>query len=280
VVNVTLNLLEGAPSGWAERKAAPFTITPLRAGAACLGEKDEHGDPEGRYVRTTDYGGQEHESGRGDEKSGITLGTAMTISGAAVSPSMGYHSSPATSFLMTLFDVRLGAWLPNPGVTQRWTPAKPSNALRPLFNEMLGRANDKRSDVYLSDGGHFDNLGVYEMLRRRCRIIVAIDTGSDPEYKYSGSGNALRLAAIDFSINVRFVAPIKSKRDSMPLAPCQIIIRMRLRVICCTSSRGCRKRCRRTCWRTSRRMRTSPTRQRQTSSSARVSSKATAHWAN
>ena len=40
VVNVTLNLLEGAPSGWAERKAAPFTITPLRAGAACLGDKD------------------------------------------------------------------------------------------------------------------------------------------------------------------------------------------------------------------------------------------------
>ena len=118
VVNVTLNLLEGAPSGWAERKAAPFTITPLRAGAACLGDKDEHGDPEGRYVRTTDYGGQEHESGHEDEKSGITLGTAMTISGAAVSPSMGYHSSPATAFLMTLFDVRLGAWLPNPGVTQ------------------------------------------------------------------------------------------------------------------------------------------------------------------
>jgi predicted acylesterase/phospholipase RssA len=214
VVNVTLNLLEGAPSGWAERKAAPFTITPLRAGAACLGDKDEHGDPEGRYVRTADYGGQEHESGHGDEKSGITLGTAMTISGAAVSPSMGYHSSPATSFLMTLFDVRLGAWLPNPGVTQRWTPAKPSNALRPLFNEMLGRANDKRSDVYLSDGGHFDNLGVYEMLRRRCRIIVAIDTGSDPEYKYLDLGNALRLATIDFDINVRFVAPIiKGKRD-------------------------------------------------------------------
>ena len=63
VVNVTLNLLEGAPSGWAERKAAPFTITPLRAGAACLGGQDAHGDPEGRYVRTTDYGGQEHEVG-------------------------------------------------------------------------------------------------------------------------------------------------------------------------------------------------------------------------
>ena len=122
---------------------------------------------------------------------------------------MGYHSSPATSFLMTLFDVRLGAWLPNPGVSQRWTPAKPSNALRPLFNEMLGRANDKRSDVYLSDGGHFDNLGVYEMLRRQCRRIVVIDAGCDPEYHYADLGRALRMAAIDLD-----VTSISSRRSS------------------------------------------------------------------
>ncbi|HEY2619295.1 MAG TPA: hypothetical protein VGI78_18280 [Acetobacteraceae bacterium] len=208
VVNVTLNLLEGAPSGWAERKAAPFTITPLRAGAACLGERDTHGDTPGCYVRTADYGGQEHDAGLEDVASGITLGTAITISGAAVSPNMGYHSSPATAFLMTLFDVRLGAWLPNPGVTQRWTPAKPSNALRPLFNEMLGRANDRQADVYLSDGGHFDNLGVYEMLRRRCRIIVSIDAGCDPEYHYTDLGRALRMASIDLHVTIDFVAPV------------------------------------------------------------------------
>ena len=66
---------------------------------------------------------------------------------------------------------------------------------------MLGRANDTRADIYLSDGGHFDNLGVYEMLRRRCRIIVAIDAGCDPDYQYADLGAALRLAAIDFDIN-------------------------------------------------------------------------------
>ncbi len=208
VVNVTLNLLDGAPSGWAERKAAPFTITPLRAGAACLGAKDAQGEPEGSYVRTTDYGGQEHDAGLEDVASGITLGTAMTISGAAVSPNMGYHSSPATAFLMTLFDVRLGAWLPNPGVAQRWTPAKPSNALRPLFNEMLGRANDRQADVYLSDGGHFDNLGIYEMLRRRCSIIVSIDAGCDPEYHYTDLGRALRMASIDLHATVDFITPV------------------------------------------------------------------------
>jgi hypothetical protein len=208
VVNITLNLLEGAPSGWAEREAAPFTITPLRSGAACLGRSQRDDDPPGRYVRTSHYSGQEHESGPQDEATGITLGTAMTISGAAVSPNMGYHSSPATSFVMTLFDVRLGAWLPNPGVEQQWTPAKPSNALWPLFNEMFGRANDRKADVYLSDGGHFDNLGVYEMLRRKCRRIVAIDAGCDPEYHYADLGRALRMAAIDLYVTVDFVAPV------------------------------------------------------------------------
>ena len=168
----------------------------------------QQGDAEGRYVRTMDYAGQEHESGLEDVKSGITLGTAMTISGAAVSPNQGYHSSPATAFLMTLFNVRLGAWLPNPGVGQRWTPAKPSNALLPLFNEMFGRANDQRSDVYLSDGGHFDNLGVYEMLRRQCRRIVVIDAGCDPEYHYVDLGRALRMASIDLHVTVDFIAPV------------------------------------------------------------------------
>jgi hypothetical protein len=208
VVNLTLNLLNSAPSSWAERKAAPFTVTPLRAGAACLGGSEEDGDPPGRYVRTGEYAGQEHESGPQDEASGITLGTAMTISGAAVSPDMGYHSSPAASFIMTLFDVRLGAWLPNPGVGRQWSPAKPSNALWPLFNEMFGRANDQKADIYLSDGGHFDNLGIYEMMRRGCRLIVAIDAGCDPDYRYIDLGRAVRMASIDFYMTVDFIAPL------------------------------------------------------------------------
>jgi Patatin-like phospholipase len=208
VVNVTLNLLDGAPNSWAERKAAPFTITPLRSGAACLGRSQQDSDPPGRYVRTNQYAGQEHESGPQDEATGITLGTAMTISGAAVSPDMGYHSSPATAFLMTLFDVRLGAWLPNPGAERQWSRAKPSNALWPLFNEMFGRANDRKADIYLSDGGHFDNLGVYEMLRRRCRRIVMIDADCDPDYHYADLGRALRMAAIDLHVTVEFMTPL------------------------------------------------------------------------
>jgi hypothetical protein len=138
----------------------------------------------------------------------------MTISGAAISPERGYHSSPATAFLMTLFNVRLGAWLPNPGFGRSWSASKPSNALWPLFNEMFGRATDQKANVYLSDGGHFDNLGLYEMLRRRCNLIVVIDACADPEYDYDDLGRAVRLASIDLALTIDFVRPVvKGKHD-------------------------------------------------------------------
>ena len=73
----------------------------------------------GNYVRTENYGGQERETGWSDRSGGMTLATAITLSGAAVSPAMGYHSRPATAFLMTLFNVRLGAWRPNPARASR-----------------------------------------------------------------------------------------------------------------------------------------------------------------
>jgi hypothetical protein len=207
VVNLALNLDENAQSASTERKVAPFTITPLRAGAACLGEKDEQGDAEGRYVSTTDYAGQEHESGRDDVHSGITLGTAMAISGLGEGGWGRNYSSPTTKLLTTLFKVRLGAWLPNPAVGQRWSPGKPSNAVLPVFNEMLGRANDDRSDVYLTGGSDFDGLGLYEMLRRQCNLILVIDANADPDYEYADLGRVQDLARSELGADVHFITP-------------------------------------------------------------------------
>jgi hypothetical protein len=71
-------------------------------------------------------------------------------------------------------------------------------------SEAFARTNDKSKYVYLSDGGHFDNLGVYEMLRRRCRLIVVSDATSDPDYAYADLGSVVRRAAIDFGIRITF----------------------------------------------------------------------------
>ncbi len=110
VINVALNLTATTRTAWNQRKAAAFTMTPLACGSPILsppGSKVE--SPVGCYVPTSLYGGSEHETGRRDEPTGMSLATAMTISGAALSPNWGYHSSPMTAFLMTLFNVRLGA---------------------------------------------------------------------------------------------------------------------------------------------------------------------------
>ena len=93
---------------------------------------------------------------------GVALGTAMTISGAAANQNMGYHSSPFVTFLMTLFNARLGAWLGNTNDHGDGTfaLAGPRNALGVFVTELLGRTDARRGFVNLSDGGHFENLSV------------------------------------------------------------------------------------------------------------------------
>jgi hypothetical protein len=130
----------------------------------------------------------------------------MAISGAAASPNMGYHSSPPLALLMTLFNVRLGWWLGNP-THGAWNISGPRLAILPFIMELFGLTDDERRFVYLSDGGHFENLGIYEMLRRRCRTIVAIDGACDPKFEFEDLGNLIRKARIDFGAEVCFSQP-------------------------------------------------------------------------
>jgi hypothetical protein len=130
----------------------------------------------------------------------------MAISGAAASPNMGYHSSPSVTLLLALFNARLGWWLGNPGVEgdKTYRHEGPATAIVPLVQETFGLSTDDKPYVYLSDGGHFENLGLYEMVRRRCRFIVAIDAGCDPDFAFEDLGNAVRKIFIDLGIRITF----------------------------------------------------------------------------
>ncbi len=226
VINTTLNLTVPKRTAWSERKAAPFTITPLRSGADCLplpivsgNATEPAGCDKGVFVRTECYGGGEEEGSAADSKAGFTLGGAMTLSGAAASPAMGSHTRPAVAFMMTLFDVRLGAWLPNPAKTDNadaLNHGRPRNALFALLAEMLGRANDQSENIYLSDGGHFDNLGLYEMLRRECRRIVVVDAGQDGGYLYADLGDSVRRVAIDLGAVLTFSPAVRQEIGMLP----------------------------------------------------------------
>ena len=194
LVNMALNLVRGDNLAWQERKAGSFAASPIYTGAWDLG-----------FRETRRYGGP----------SGLSLGTAVAISGAAASPNMGYHSSPALSFLLTLFNVRLGWWLGNPRF-DTYEKRNPTNTLWPFLNEATGNTNDTFPYVYLSDGGHFENLGLYEMVLRRCACIVISDGGADPSFGFEDLGNAIRKIRIDFGIDITIDAKglfPRSKKD-------------------------------------------------------------------
>jgi hypothetical protein len=105
-----------------------------------------------------------------------------------------------------LFNVRLGAWKGNPGAegNKAYWRKGPEWSFLPLIREALGMTSDDHPYVYLSDGGHFDNLGLYEMIRRRCSLIVVSDAGCDPHCRFEDLGNALRKISIDLKTRIIF----------------------------------------------------------------------------
>jgi len=191
VLNITLNVVSTKRLAWQQRKAESFTVSPLHCGSSYVG-----------FRPSKDYG----DSVRTTAGNGIALGTAMAISGAAVSPNMGYYSSPSITLLMTLFNVRLGWWLGNPGPAgeDTYRTEGPYWAAKPLFDEAFGQTTDQSRYVYLSDGGHFEDLGLYEMVRRRCRFIFVIDAGEDAKFAFEDLGNAVRKIYIDLGIRIAF----------------------------------------------------------------------------
>jgi hypothetical protein len=110
------------------------------------------------------------------------------------------------TFLLALFNARLGWWLGNPGSAGKDTYQDyyVKQPVRWLLRELRGKTNRTAEYVYLSDGGHFENLGLYEVVRRRCRFIVVSDAGCDPEASFEDLGNAIRKIRIDLGIAIEF----------------------------------------------------------------------------
>ena len=215
IVNMTLNLVSGQTLAWRQRQAASLAASALHAGSAFLGYRRTSvplGASEPDAPVPSLYGGPK----------GISLGTAFTISGAAASPQAGYNSSPAVTFLMALFNARLGWWLGNPGAYGDGTfeLACPRIGVLPLLKEMFGLTTTTNDFVFLSDGGHFENLGLYEMVLRRCRFILVSDGGCDATASFEDLGNALRKIRIDLGVSIDFPTkmPIFS-RDSTSDGP-------------------------------------------------------------
>jgi hypothetical protein len=185
IINCTLNLGGSSDLTIHTRQSASFSVTPLFSGASRkkVGYAPTPRNDEGRCFA-----------------GGVTLGEAISVSGAAASPNMGYNTSPLVSFLMTLFNVRLGWWFPNPAKSAWFKDRPPSG--RYLGSELLGIANENRDFVNISDGGHFENLGIYELIRRKARVIVASDAECDETMTFGSLGNVVRIAETDFGAKI------------------------------------------------------------------------------
>lgn len=170
-----------------------------RAGDFYLFSRDVCGSPYTGYVKTTDLEAAEPR---------LDLGTAMAISGAAAHTNMGWRSMKNFRFLMALFNVRLGYWVPNlkiwnkPSKAQwlkKWTVGLPY-----LLAEMGGRIQENMNFLNLSDGGHIENLGAYELLRRKCKFIISVDGGGNKDITGGDLQRLERYASIDFGIEMEY----------------------------------------------------------------------------
>jgi len=209
ILNATLDISHGGRLAWQERKAEAFMFTPHYCGYEFPEMR-----PEINRMEKHSGGAYQETDSWGFARGGISLGTAVSISGAAVSPNMGYHTYAPLAFLMTVFNVRLGVWLANPRHSNdqyRQRPdGGPAFSLLYLINELLGTATDSSKYAYLSDGAHFENLALYELVRRECDFIIAGDAGEDPGPGFEDLVNATRKCRTDLGAEIELnTAPFK-----------------------------------------------------------------------
>jgi hypothetical protein len=148
------------------------------------------------WMRTRDY--------EAYLKENISLSDAMALSGAALDP-MPTGSLPIT-VLMTVLNLGLGQWMPNPSLGR---PKDRPSAWQ-IYRDWR-RPIEASSYCFVGDGGFSDNSGITSLLKRRCRVIIAVDASCDGHQEFTDLGVALRTARIQEGI--RIVDPRHSDRE-------------------------------------------------------------------
>jgi hypothetical protein len=138
-----------------------------------------------------------------DEPEVMTLGRWVSLSGAAFSSALGARTSVPIALLATFANVRLGYWWDS-GLGRRWTALLP--VYRGLLSELLAQLRGTGIRLWnLTDGGHFENLGGYELIRRKLPLIVLIDAEADPDFEFPGLSELIRKARLDFGAEISFL---------------------------------------------------------------------------
>lgn len=192
IINSNVILINSPKEMFRGRGGDSFILSPYFCGSDATG-----------YIETRSFLKNRDQSDQG----GMSLATAMATSGAAVNPNTGVGGKGVTrdffvSLMMTIFNLRLGYWATNPCLG---SPLKSPNYWRPGICGLLGFGYREDSlFVELSDGGHFENLGLYELIRRRVDTIIVSDAGADKDFNFGDLANAIERIRVDFGVGLRF----------------------------------------------------------------------------
>jgi Patatin-like phospholipase len=132
----------------------------------------------------------------------LDVATAIAVSGAAFSSNMGSATLRLLRLTLAFFNVRLGYWFPNPKAVPDPPPVQLKKVRLYFLDEILGRLSSNSNKIYLTDGGHIENLGLYELLRRRCQLIIVVDGEADETLTFGSFVKAQRHARIDLGVTI------------------------------------------------------------------------------
>ena len=172
------------------RRASSFVFSSSRIGGPIIGDAPT----------------QHYEEALGPRVRDLTLLSAVAMSGAAVSPAMGKLTIGPLRFLLAIGGVRLGVWLPNPRWVDKWKSERGMFAYRPrvtyLAKELFGLDSVDDRFLYVTDGGHFENLGLVELLRRGCTQIYCFDASGENDFSFGTLGEAIAIARADVQVDI------------------------------------------------------------------------------
>jgi hypothetical protein len=206
LINTNAILVNDEEKTFASRGGDSFLISPLYVGSRATGWQD-----------TADYIAR---------NGPLTLASAMAASGAAANASAGYIGTgitmnPIVSAVMSLLNIRLGLWVGNPfHKGARRIRSIPTFLMAGIFPGIIGALHRRQSSfLELTDGGHFENLGLYELARRELDVIVIVDGEEDPTISLSSLVSAARRIEQDFKARLTLVEGMGPERLVMYPAP-------------------------------------------------------------
>jgi hypothetical protein len=177
-----------------------MTFEPDFVTVHCGPDPSDPNDSHSHAISTADY--EELFHGRAFAHRYRTVFSATALSAAAVAPSLGRMNMGSTNALIAALNLRLGVWMPNP-MYGRGRRASPD--LFNMFRELGGSFDLEDPNVYVTDGGHWENLALVELIRRKTKRIISVDASGDKDFSFASLLEAVELAELECATRITFV---------------------------------------------------------------------------